>query len=77
LRGFGTAAIIAVCDLARNLACKELWVYTGATDKIAIKKARQSSVVLLDIFHDFFLTKSVDQESATRLAPVPAKSNDK
>jgi hypothetical protein len=31
------AAIIAVCDFARNLSCKELWVYTDATDKIAIK----------------------------------------
>ena len=36
-RGFGRATIIAVCDFARDLTCKELWVYTGATDKIAVK----------------------------------------
>jgi RimJ/RimL family protein N-acetyltransferase len=35
--GFGRAAIIAVRDFARQLSCKELWVYTDATDKIAIK----------------------------------------
>jgi RimJ/RimL family protein N-acetyltransferase len=36
-RGFGRAAIIALCDFAHNLACKELWVYTGAADNIARK----------------------------------------
>ncbi len=36
-RGFGRAAIIAVCDFARKLTCKELWVYTSAAEKIAIK----------------------------------------
>ena len=36
-RGFGRAAITAVCDFAGHLTCKELWVYTGATDKIATK----------------------------------------
>jgi RimJ/RimL family protein N-acetyltransferase len=36
-RGFGRAGIIAACDFARNLTCKELWVYTGADDEIAIK----------------------------------------
>ena len=33
--GFGRAAIIAVCDFARHLSCKELWVYTDAIDTIA------------------------------------------
>jgi ribosomal protein S18 acetylase RimI-like enzyme len=38
-RGFGRAAIIAVCDVARQLSCRELWVYTNAnaTDTVAIK----------------------------------------
>jgi GNAT superfamily N-acetyltransferase len=36
-RGFGRAAIIAICDFVRNLTCTELWVYTGATDNVAIK----------------------------------------
>jgi RimJ/RimL family protein N-acetyltransferase len=36
-RGFGRAAIIAICDFARSLPCKELWVYTVATDNIAMK----------------------------------------
>ena len=36
-RGFGRASIIAVCDFARHLSCRELWVYTDATDTIAAK----------------------------------------
>jgi RimJ/RimL family protein N-acetyltransferase len=36
-RGFGRAAIIALCDFVRSLPCKELWVYTGAADNIAMK----------------------------------------
>ena len=36
-RGFGRAAIIAVCDFAHQLSCKELWVYTDAADTIATK----------------------------------------
>jgi RimJ/RimL family protein N-acetyltransferase len=35
--GFGSAAIIVLSNFVRNLTCKELWVYTGATDNIAIK----------------------------------------
>jgi RimJ/RimL family protein N-acetyltransferase len=35
--GFGTAAIAAVCDFARNLAYRELWVYTDSADNVAIK----------------------------------------
>jgi RimJ/RimL family protein N-acetyltransferase len=46
-RGFGRAAIIAVCDFARNLSCKELWVYTDATDKIAIKFYARLGIELL------------------------------
>jgi GNAT superfamily N-acetyltransferase len=34
-RGFGRAAIHAIADYARTLACKELWVYTGFSDEIA------------------------------------------
>jgi GNAT superfamily N-acetyltransferase len=34
-RGFGRAAIIAVCDFARQLSCRELWVYTDDTDTVA------------------------------------------
>jgi ribosomal protein S18 acetylase RimI-like enzyme len=36
-RGFGRAAIIAVCDFARHQSFKELWVYTDAADTIATK----------------------------------------
>jgi GNAT superfamily N-acetyltransferase len=35
--GFGRAGIIALCAFARELACKELWVYIGADDEIAKK----------------------------------------
>ena len=37
LRGFGRAAIIAVCDFARHLSFTELWVYTDATNTIVAK----------------------------------------
>jgi ribosomal protein S18 acetylase RimI-like enzyme len=35
-RGLGRSAIIALYDFARKLTCKELWVYTGCSDGIAI-----------------------------------------
>ncbi len=34
-QGFGRAAVRQLCELARNLGFEELWVYTGAQDKIA------------------------------------------
>jgi RimJ/RimL family protein N-acetyltransferase len=36
-RGYGSAAIIALSDFARSLGCKELWVYTDATNNVAMK----------------------------------------
>ena len=35
-QGFGTQAIHALSDVARNLGCKELWVYTGSSDGVAV-----------------------------------------
>ena len=34
-QGYGTAAIDALVDRARKMDCKELWVYTGASDVAA------------------------------------------
>lgn len=34
-KGFGSAAIHATADCARTMGCKELWVYTGASDAAA------------------------------------------
>jgi GNAT superfamily N-acetyltransferase len=36
-RGFGRATLIAVCNFARHLGCKELWVYTDAIDTVVAK----------------------------------------
>ena len=35
-RGFGTGAMHALIGFAESLGCRELWVYTGSSDKIAV-----------------------------------------
>jgi GNAT superfamily N-acetyltransferase len=35
-RGFGTKAIQALFGVARSLGCKDLWVYTGSSDNVAV-----------------------------------------
>ena len=35
-QGFGKRAMYALTDFARHLAVKELWVYTGSSDDIAV-----------------------------------------
>jgi ribosomal protein S18 acetylase RimI-like enzyme len=35
-QGFGKIAMHALIDFARNIAVKELWVYTGSSDDIAV-----------------------------------------
>ena len=35
-QGFGTHAMYALIDFSRRIAVKELWVYTGASDDIAV-----------------------------------------
>jgi GNAT superfamily N-acetyltransferase len=34
--GFGTNAMYALFDVARSISCRELWVYTGSADRIAL-----------------------------------------
>jgi ribosomal protein S18 acetylase RimI-like enzyme len=36
-QGFGTHAIYLLWDFARSIACRELWVYTGSSDDIAVR----------------------------------------
>ena len=36
-QGFGTRAMHLLWDFARSIACKELWVYTGSLDDIAVR----------------------------------------
>ena len=36
-QGFGTRAMHSLWDFARNIACQELWVYTGSSDDIAVR----------------------------------------
>jgi RimJ/RimL family protein N-acetyltransferase len=36
-QGYGTRAIKRLTAIAREVACKELWVYTGSADKVAIE----------------------------------------
>jgi RimJ/RimL family protein N-acetyltransferase len=59
-RGFGRAAIIAVCDFARKLTFKELWVYTGTTDKIAIKFYASLGFELLGPAVEWALGRTMD-----------------
>jgi RimJ/RimL family protein N-acetyltransferase len=35
-QGFGKRAMYALIDFARHIPVKELWVYTGSSDKIAV-----------------------------------------
>jgi ribosomal protein S18 acetylase RimI-like enzyme len=35
-QGFGTRAMYLLWDFARSIECKELWVYTGSSDDIAV-----------------------------------------
>jgi GNAT superfamily N-acetyltransferase len=35
-QGFGKSAMYALIDFARNIALKELWVYTGSSDDTAV-----------------------------------------
>jgi RimJ/RimL family protein N-acetyltransferase len=51
-QGLGTAAIAAVCDFARNLAYKELWVYTDAANDVAIKFYTRLNFELLGAARD-------------------------
>jgi len=34
-RGYGSATIHSLADRAREMGCKELWVYTGSSDEVA------------------------------------------
>jgi GNAT superfamily N-acetyltransferase len=34
--GFGTKAMYALFELARNISCQQLWVYTGSSDDGAV-----------------------------------------
>jgi len=49
---FGTAAIAAVCDFARNLGFKELWVYTDGANDVAIKFYTRLNFELLGAARD-------------------------
>jgi GNAT superfamily N-acetyltransferase len=35
-QGLGRNSMYALIEFARNLDCKELWVYTGSSDHVAI-----------------------------------------
>ena len=35
-QGFGTQALYALFNVARSISCKELWVYTGSSDDVAV-----------------------------------------
>jgi ribosomal protein S18 acetylase RimI-like enzyme len=35
-QAIGGNAMYALIDFARSLGCKELWVYTGASDNVAV-----------------------------------------
>jgi RimJ/RimL family protein N-acetyltransferase len=59
-KGFGSAAIHATVDCARTMGCKELWVYTGASDEAARHFYTKVGFELLGSARDSAPGKTID-----------------
>ena len=59
-RGYGTAAIRALVDRARTKDCKELWVYTGASDEVARLFYTKLGFELLGSARDYAPGQTID-----------------
>jgi RimJ/RimL family protein N-acetyltransferase len=59
-KGFGSAAFHATTDYARTMACTELWVYTGASDKAARHFYTELGFQLVGSAHDHAPGQTMD-----------------
>ena len=59
-QGFGKRAMHALIDFARHISVKELWVYTGSSDDIAVNFYRSLSFEVLGAAADWALGRTMD-----------------
>ena len=59
-QGFGKLAMYALIDFARQIAVKELWVYTGSSDNIAVNFYRSLSFEELGVAADWAPGRTMD-----------------
>jgi GNAT superfamily N-acetyltransferase len=59
-QGFGKRAMYALIDFARHIPVKELWVYTGSSDKIAVNFYRNLSFDELGAAADWAPGRTMD-----------------
>jgi len=59
-QGFGKSAICALIDFARSIAVKELWVYTGLSDQIAVSFCKILGFELLGCAGDWAHGRTMD-----------------
>src|SRR6516165_1985326 len=59
-RGFGTGAMHALIEFAQSLDCKELWVYTGSSDLVAVGFYRSLGFELLGTAADWASGRTMD-----------------
>jgi ribosomal protein S18 acetylase RimI-like enzyme len=59
-QGFGKRALCALIDFARDIAVKELWVYTGSSDNIAVNFYRSLSFEELGAAADWAPGRTMD-----------------
>ena len=59
-QGFGKSAMYALIDFARHIAAKELWVYTGSSDNIAVYFYRSLGFEVLGAAADWAPSQTMD-----------------
>jgi ribosomal protein S18 acetylase RimI-like enzyme len=59
-QGFGKHAMHALIDFARHIAVKELWVYTGSSDNIAVNFYRSLGFEVLGAAADWAPGRTMD-----------------
>jgi GNAT superfamily N-acetyltransferase len=59
-QGFGQSAMQAPIGFARSLGCKQLWVYTGSSDDIAVAFYRSLSFEVLGAAADWAPSQTMD-----------------
>jgi RimJ/RimL family protein N-acetyltransferase len=59
-QGFGRNAMYALIEFARSLDCKELWVYTGSSDHVAVVFYQSLGFELLGTAADWAPGRTMD-----------------
>jgi GNAT superfamily N-acetyltransferase len=59
-QGIGRNAMYALIEFARNLGCKELWVYTGSSDHVAVVFYQRLGFELLGAATDWAPGQTMD-----------------